>query len=140
MPKFRKKPIVVDVEGPLTEPTMVQTANGPVEAGPGDYVLTDPKTGDTWPINAEIFAKTYDKAYGEPVNFGISVTEDPPEEGNGIRFYIIVRVDRHTFGLANAKDGRNLVRRQFQYALPETLKLVDQEHATLNAKRVKTPE
>ncbi len=132
MPKFRKKPIVVDAEGPLTEPTMVQTANGPVQAGPGDYVLTDPKTGDTWPIKPDIFKATYEPAAGEPVDIGIRVKEDPPEQSNGIRFMTIVRVDRNLFQAARHKDARLMVRRQFQFALPPLMKAVDEEHVKLN--------
>ena len=135
MPKFRKKPTVVDAKGPLTEYETVHTANGPVEAGPGDYILTDPKTGDTWPINAEIFAKTYEPAAGESVDIGIRVQEEPPEKSSGIRFMTIVRIDRNTFQAANPKDARLMVRRQFKFALPPLDKVVDEEHVKLN-----TPE
>ena len=65
--KYRKKPIAVDVRGPLTDAEMVATAHGRVRAEAGDYVLRDPVTGDTWPIKPDIFAATY-----EPV---------PPSEG-----------------------------------------------------------
>ena len=57
--KYRKKPIVVDAEGPLAEPRLVETAHGRVLASVGDYVLTDPATGDTWPIKPDILARTY---------------------------------------------------------------------------------
>ncbi len=131
MPKFRKKPVVVGVEGPLTEPTMVTTAHGRVRAEAGDYVLTDPKTKDTWPIKPDIFAATYEPARGEATDIGIRVKEDAPKQGNGIRFYTMVRVDRNTFGRAPAKDARNLVRREFQFALQELMKAVDEEHKKL---------
>lgn len=58
--KARKKPVVVDVEGPLTEPRMVTTAHGRVRAEAGDFVLRDPQTGDTWPIKPDIFTQTYE--------------------------------------------------------------------------------
>lgn len=67
MSKFRKKPVVVEARGPLTESEMVTTAHGRVRAEAGDYVLTDPKTGDTWPIKPDIFEATY-----EPVPAGAS--------------------------------------------------------------------
>ena len=58
--KFRKKPVSVDVRGPLTEAEMVTTAHGRVRAEAGDYILRDPTTGDTWPIKPDIFAATYE--------------------------------------------------------------------------------
>jgi hypothetical protein len=58
--KARKKPIVVDVEGPITQPTFVATTQGTVLANPGDYILTDPNTGDQWPVNGNVFERTYD--------------------------------------------------------------------------------
>ncbi len=51
---------MVDARGPLSESEVVVTAHGSVRAEPGDYVLTDPQTGDTWPIKPDIFAATYD--------------------------------------------------------------------------------
>lgn len=58
--KVRKKAIEVQAEGPLTVPRMVTTAHGRVRAEAGDYILTDPVTGDTWPIKPDIFAETYE--------------------------------------------------------------------------------
>ena len=58
--KCRKKPIDIDYRGPLVVSEMVTTAHGRVRAEPGDYVLTDPNTGDTWPIKPDIFATTYE--------------------------------------------------------------------------------
>lgn len=60
MAKFRKKPIEIEVRGPLTISEMVTTAHGRVRAEAGDYVLTDPITGDTWPIKPDIFEATYE--------------------------------------------------------------------------------
>ena len=40
---------------------MVRTANGIMRAQAGDYILTDPKTGDTWLIKPDIFEATYEK-------------------------------------------------------------------------------
>lgn len=56
----RKRPVLVNVDGPLSESRVVTTAHGRVRAEPGDYVLTDPTTGDTWPIKPDIFAITYE--------------------------------------------------------------------------------
>lgn len=63
--KFRKKPILVDARGPLTVPEMVTTAHGRVRAEAGDYVMSDPTTGDTWPIKPDIFAATYEPVSGK---------------------------------------------------------------------------
>lgn len=57
--RFRKKPVVV--EGRLvTQSEVVLTAHGPVLAEPGDWILRDPSTGDTWPIKPDIFEATYE--------------------------------------------------------------------------------
>jgi len=56
----RKKPILVEVEGPLEHYRIVITAHGPIFVDAGNYIVRDPNTGDTWPIKADIFAATYD--------------------------------------------------------------------------------
>jgi len=157
MPKFRKKPIVVeavqwhpidwpgavDIEG-VREGTrilpggkrgqivgFVQTLEGEMFAENGDWIITG-VNGEKYPCKPDIFAKTYEPAAGEPVDIGIRVQEEPPEQSNGIRFMTIVRVDRNLFQAAKPKDARNLVRRQFQFALPPLMKVVDEEHDKLN--------
>lgn len=60
MGKCRKKPIDIDYRGPLKTSEMVTTAHGRVRAESGDYVLSNPATGDTWPIKPDIFDTTYD--------------------------------------------------------------------------------
>ena len=62
MPKFCKKPVVIEARGPITESEMVTTAHGRVRAEAGDYILLNPVTGDTWPIKPDIFAATYEPA------------------------------------------------------------------------------
>ncbi|PZW41605.1 hypothetical protein LX95_01286 [Mesonia algae] len=39
---------------------MFETANGKVNINPGDWILTDPETKDSWPVRKEIFDNTYD--------------------------------------------------------------------------------
>lgn len=56
MAKYRKKPVIVESDGPLIESRIVVTAHGRVRAEAGDYILTDPLTMDTWPIKPDIFA------------------------------------------------------------------------------------
>jgi len=58
--KAYKKKIVVEVRCPLKESEMVATAHGRIRAEAGDYILTDSKTGDTWPIKPDIFSETYE--------------------------------------------------------------------------------
>ena len=57
--KVRKKPIVVDARQ-VAKSEAVLTAHGRVRAEPGDYILSDPLSGDTWPIKPDIFVETYD--------------------------------------------------------------------------------
>lgn len=57
--KVRKKPLLIDAVL-IVESRVILTAHGRVRAEPGDYVLTDPRTGDTWPIKPDIFSDTYD--------------------------------------------------------------------------------
>ena len=59
MARFRKKPIPVEARL-ITVSEVVLTAHGRVRAEPGDWVLTDPATGDTWPIKPDIFAANYE--------------------------------------------------------------------------------
>ena len=58
--RARKKPIIIEAEGPLREGRLVATAHGRVRAEAGDYILHDPKSGDVWPIKPDIFAATYE--------------------------------------------------------------------------------
>jgi hypothetical protein len=57
--KYIKKPIPVNARQ-ITESEVVLTAHGRVRAEPGDWILSDPKSGDTWPIKPDIFEATYD--------------------------------------------------------------------------------
>ena len=58
--KYRKKPIEVDARR-IENSEMVATARGRVRAEAGDWILSDPTTGDTWPIKPDIFEQTYEK-------------------------------------------------------------------------------
>jgi len=57
--KARKRPVVVEVEGPLTEVRMILTLEGMMRADVGDYVITGVK-GEQYPIKPNIFALTYE--------------------------------------------------------------------------------
>lgn len=56
---YRRLTRKVLVRGPLAQPEMVRTAHGDVQAERGDFVITDPGTGDTWPIKQHFLAANY---------------------------------------------------------------------------------
>lgn len=60
MALVRKKPLVIEARGPITQAEIVLTAHGRVRAEAGDYILKDPRTGDTWPIKSDIYNHTYE--------------------------------------------------------------------------------
>lgn len=76
MAKYRKRPVDVEAvqyfydrpwpEGAIKADDgnycVLYTANGRVELHNGDWIVTDPNTGDRWPVNSDIFAKTYGPA------------------------------------------------------------------------------
>lgn len=64
MTKYRKKPIVVEARQ-VSKSKIVLTAHGRVRAEPGDWILTDPATGDTWPVKPDIFEQTYEPVSGK---------------------------------------------------------------------------
>ncbi len=103
---------------------------GPMEVREGEYIVN--KGGIRCPMPQEQFEKIYEPVAGESVDIGIRVKEDPPEQSNGIRFMTIVRIDRNMFQAAKPKEARLMVRRQFQFALPPLMKVVDEEHVKLN--------
>src|SRR5690606_31657544 len=37
-----------------------RAANGDVRVSPGDWIVADPASGDSWPVRADIFAATYE--------------------------------------------------------------------------------
>jgi hypothetical protein len=67
MPKFRKKPVVIEAvrhEGP--EPLLIETLEGNLTAQPGDWIITGVK-GERYPCKPDIFEATY-----EPVGSVVS--------------------------------------------------------------------
>jgi hypothetical protein len=65
MARYRKKPVVIDAEGPLAEQRLIETLEGTMRADVGDYVITGIH-GEQYPCKPDVFAATY-----EPV-------DDPP--------------------------------------------------------------
>ena len=60
MPKFRKKPVVIEAErheGPA--PRMISTLEGVMTAQPGDWIITG-VNGEKYPCKPDIFEKTYE--------------------------------------------------------------------------------
>jgi len=57
---YRKRAMSVMVRGPLVESETVTTAHGDVIAAPGDFVITDPRNGDQWPIKQHFLAANYE--------------------------------------------------------------------------------
>lgn len=55
---FRKAPVELKAVQ-ATETMTVQTWEGPVQADPGDWIMTGVK-GEQWPIKPEVFSKSYD--------------------------------------------------------------------------------
>jgi hypothetical protein len=57
----RKKPIVIEARGPVTEPEEIVTLEGTMRADVGDYVITGVQ-GEVYPCKPDIFLATYDPA------------------------------------------------------------------------------
>lgn len=61
--RFRKRPVVVEVFGPVQEDFVVHALGGDVLAVVGDYVVRGVK-GELYPCKPDIFEKTYESAEG----------------------------------------------------------------------------
>lgn len=62
--RYRKKQLVVDVEGPLTTPQYIETLEGTMRADAGDYIITGIH-GERYPCKAAVFHATYEPADDE---------------------------------------------------------------------------
>lgn len=60
MAKYRKKPVVIEARGPVTEVEEIVTLEGTMRADVGDYVITGVQ-GEVYPCKPDIFEATYDK-------------------------------------------------------------------------------
>ena len=58
MPKYRKRPVVVDAEQ-IHETVLIETLEGTMRADPGDWVVTGVK-GERYPVKPDIFHATYE--------------------------------------------------------------------------------
>ncbi len=59
MTKYRKRPVVVDVRGPVTELEEIVTLEGTMRADVGDYIITGVQ-GESYPCKPDIFLATYE--------------------------------------------------------------------------------
>jgi len=60
MPKFRKRPVVIDAER-ITEETRVDTREGTLTGYPGEWLITGIH-GEKYPCGDDIFRQTYEAA------------------------------------------------------------------------------
>lgn len=63
MPKYRKKPIIVEAVK-LTRSITVETSNGTRKGLPGDYLVTD-KSGEQYPYDRDHFEAEYELVKGQ---------------------------------------------------------------------------
>lgn len=59
MKRYRKKPVVIEAEGPITEPQDIVTLEGTMHASVGDYIITGVQ-GERYPCKPDIFEATYE--------------------------------------------------------------------------------
>jgi hypothetical protein len=58
MPKFRKKPVVIEAER-MTEPFTVETMEGAMRGKAGDWLITG-VMGEQYPCDNDVFLQTYE--------------------------------------------------------------------------------
>ena len=57
--KYRKKPVIVEAEGPITEERTIKTLEGDMTASVGDFIITGVQ-GEEYPCKPNIFHETYE--------------------------------------------------------------------------------
>lgn len=57
---YRKKPIVIQAEGPITKEQIIQTLEGTMTTNIGDFIITGIK-GERYPCKSDIFISTYEE-------------------------------------------------------------------------------
>lgn len=60
MSKYRKRPVVIEAEGPIKQEVIIDTLEGQMYASVGDYIITGVK-GEVYPCKPDIFEATYEK-------------------------------------------------------------------------------
>lgn len=59
--RYRKRPVVVEVDGPIKEVELIETLEGVMRADVGDYIITG-VNGERYPCKPDIFEKTYERS------------------------------------------------------------------------------
>ncbi len=60
MPKYRKKPVVIEAtRNDTTEPISISTLEGIMIADPGDWIIVGVK-GERYPCKPDVFEATYE--------------------------------------------------------------------------------
>jgi len=57
--KYRKRPVVIEAEGPIEFAQDIVTLEGVMRADVGDYIITG-VAGERYPCKPDIFAATYE--------------------------------------------------------------------------------
>ena len=57
--KYRKKPVIIEAEGPITDGRVIKTLEGDMIASPGDFIITGVQ-GEQYPCKPDIFHATYE--------------------------------------------------------------------------------
>jgi hypothetical protein len=57
--RARKKPVIIQFEGPITEVQEIETLEGVMTASIGDYIITGVQ-GECYPCKPDIFLETYE--------------------------------------------------------------------------------
>ncbi len=60
MAKYRKKPVIIEARGPITEDEYIDTLEGTMHASVGDYIITGVQR-EVYPCKPDIFEATYEK-------------------------------------------------------------------------------
>lgn len=58
--RYRKRPVVIQAEGPITKSQIISTLEGDMRADVGDYIITGVK-GERYPCKPDIFHATYER-------------------------------------------------------------------------------
>ncbi len=59
MPKYRKRPVIVEAVK-ITRTITIETTNGPITGNRGDYLITE-ANGEQYPCKADAFEKEFVK-------------------------------------------------------------------------------
>ena len=78
MPSFRKKPVIIEAER-LPESLIVQTLEGDMKAGRGDWLIKGVH-GELYPCKDDIFRQTYEPVDKEGVHALVACLPEESDE------------------------------------------------------------